>query len=75
MLISAAANSDSPWRSKYLAKELDIPFNESVQRCTTIYGWLRGYRTVPFDKLIVLVELGTLSWKDVESHILSIKAG
>jgi len=74
-LLINSSNNDRPWRDKKFAKAISCPINKDKKCSTTIYGWITGYRTVPFSKLINIVEISDYSWKDIEDNLISIKAG
>ena len=74
-LLVNSSESHKPWRDKKFAKMISCPLNKDKKCSTTIYGWMKGYKTIPFSKLINIVEMSDYSWKDIENNIISIKAG
>jgi hypothetical protein len=74
-LLINSSESNKPWKDKKFLKVISCPINKDKKYSTTIYGWIKGYRTVPFSKLIKIVELSDFSWKDIENNLISIKAG
>lgn len=74
-LCRAASRSSNPAREFAFIKKLGIKWNEKVRRCTTVNGWLNGYRTVPMSKLNILVKLSGYGWAEVEKNIIKLKAG
>ncbi len=74
-LLIGASKSDRPHRNNDFAKKIGCPVNKVKKSAMTIYGWMKGYRTIPLSKLGVIVELSKYSWKDVEENLISIKAG
>ena len=74
-LLINSSNNDKPWQDKKFAKMISCPINKNKKCSTTIYGWITGYRTIPFSKLINIVEISDFTWKDVEDNLISIKAG
>ena len=74
-LLKNSSNNDKPWRDRKFAKTISFPVNKNKKCSTTIYGWVRGYRTVPFSKLIDIIEISDYSWSDIENNLISIKAG
>jgi intein-encoded DNA endonuclease-like protein len=75
-LLKDASESESPHRNVPFAKKLGVPINKTKKSAMTIYGWMRGYRTVPMNKLSLLIVLSKkYFWRDVERNLISIKAG
>jgi hypothetical protein len=74
-LLKSASKSDFPHKNKDFCKKIKCPINKTKKISLTIYGWKKGYRTVPFSKLIKIIRLSDYSWKDIEKNLLSIKAG
>ena len=74
-LLMNSSKSDKPWRNRKFAERISCPFNKTKKSSTTVYGWIKGYRTVPFSKLIDIIEISDYSWEDVENNLISIKAG
>lgn len=74
-LLNNASKSISPYRSKEFADKIGCPINEIKKSSLTIYGWSKGYRTVPLSKLIKIINLSNYTWQDVEKNLISMKAG
>ncbi len=74
-LLKDASNSDYPQKSEEFCRGIKCQVNKTKKISTTIYGWMRGYRTVPLSKLIKIVEFSSYKWGDVEKNLISIKAG
>ena len=74
-LLSNSSKSNSPHRSKEFAERIGCPINEIKKSSLTIYGWSKGYRTVPLSKLIKIINFSNYSWQDIEKNMISIKAG
>lgn len=74
-ILNNASKSDSPHRSKKFADKIGCPINEIKKSSLTIYGWSKGYRTIPLSKLIKMVNCSDYSWQDIEKNLISIKAG
>jgi len=74
-LLINASKSNTPHMDKKFTNKLDMIFNKKVQRSTTIYGWMKGYRTVPFNKLRKIIQLSDHSFDSVQKHVKLIKAG
>jgi len=74
-LLVNASKSNKPHRAYKFLCELGCPINKTKKASSTVYGWLKGYRTVPMSKLIKIVKLSDYSWIDIEKHLISIKAG
>ncbi len=74
-LLKDASKTETPHKNKYFAKRISCPINKNKNLSTTIYGWMKGYRTIPFLKLITLIELSSYSWEDINKNLISIKAG
>ena len=74
-LLINASKSNKPWRNRKFLERISCPFNNTRKSSITIYGWIKGYRTVPFSKLIDIIEISDYSWKDVECNLISMKAG
>ena len=74
-LLVNSSKSNKPWRDKKFANIINCPLNKDKKCSTTIYGWIKGYRTIPFSKLINIVEMSDYSWKDIVNNLISIKAG
>lgn len=74
-LLKDASGDDKPHRNKKFIDLIGGSFNESKKSCITMFGWMRGYRTVPFIKLSLIIQNSDYSWRDVEKNLISIKAG
>jgi len=74
-LIIDASKSKLPNRNEEFCKKISCPLNKNKKSSTTIYGWMKGYKTLPFSKLIKLIEMSNYSWKDVEENLIYLKAG
>lgn len=74
-LLKDASKSKTPYKNKRFAERIGCPLNEVKQCSLTIYGWISGYRTVPFSKLIKIINLSNYSWGDIENNLISVKAG
>ena len=74
-LLVDASKSNKPHGNQEFAKAIKCPVNKNKKLAMTVYGWIKGYRTVPLSKLGVIIELSKYSWKDVEENLISIKAG
>ncbi len=74
-LLKNASNADVPWRNKLFCKQIDCPVNAIKKSSTTVYGWYKGYKTIPFNKLVKIIALSTYSWKDIENNLIYLKAG
>lgn len=74
-LLQNASNSNKPWKDKIFAKKIGCPMNKNKKSATTIYGWIKGYRTIPFSKLIKIMNLSDYQWENIEKNLISIKAG
>jgi len=74
-LLKKASNSDLPHRNELFAKKISCPINKNKKSATTIYGWMKGDRTVPFAKLVKLVDLSDYTWNKIEGNLIYIKAG
>jgi hypothetical protein len=74
-LIKNASKSEKPHMNKNFAKMINSPINKRKKAAMTIYGWMKGYRTVPILKLIKIINLSDYTWRDVEKNLISIKAG
>lgn len=74
-LLQNASKSNKPYRNQEFAKKIGCPVNKNKKSAMTIYGWITGYRTVPFSKLTKIVDLSDYNWGDIETNLISIKAG
>ena len=74
-LLKDASKSNSPHRNQKFAKKINCPVNETKKSAMTIYGWMKGYRTVPLSKLTKIIDLSNYSWIDIEENLISLKAG
>ncbi len=74
-LLKDASKSEFPYKDKLFAQKISCPVNKYKNASTTIYGWMKGYKTVPFSKLIQIVELSNYSWEDICKNLITIKAG
>jgi len=74
-LLEDAAKSKTPHRESSFAELIDCPMNVNRKSSTTIYGWLKGYRTVPFSKLDKILKVSKYTWHDLERNLISIKSG
>jgi len=74
-LLINSSKCDKPWRNRKFAEGISCPFNKTKKSSTTIYGWIKGYKTVPFSKLIDVIEISDYSWRDIENNLITIKSG
>jgi len=74
-LLKDASKSEFPYKNNLFAQNIFCPINKNKHISTTIYGWMKGYRTIPFSKLIKIVELSNYSWEDICKNLIFIKAG
>lgn len=74
-LLISSSKGGKPWRNNEYAERISCPINKIKKSSTTIYGWIKGHRTIPFSKLINIVELSDYTWRDIENNLISIKAG
>lgn len=74
-LLKSASKSDFPHKEKKFIENIGCTYNSNTWTSTTVSGWLNSYRTIPFKKLQIIVPLSNYRWEDVESNIISIKAG
>lgn len=74
-ILKNASKSDTPWRDIKFCNYLNCPININKKSSLTVYGWFKGYRTIPLDKLVKIISLSNYSWSDVENNLISIKSG
>lgn len=74
-LLKDASKFDKPYKNHEFSEAIGCPMNPTKKSSLTIYGWIKGYRTVPLSKLIKIIDFSNYSWKDVEKNLISIKAG
>lgn len=74
-LLRNASKSNFPHKQRDFIGKVGCSFNKNKKSATTIYGWMKGYRTLPFSKLIKIINLSDYSWRDVEENLISIKSG
>ncbi len=74
-LLQNASKSNKPHRNQEFARKIGCPVNKDKKSAMTIYGWVIGYRTVPFSKLTKIADLSDYNWRDIEMNLISIKAG
>ncbi len=74
-LLIRASNGENPHYCKELMDQLSMSFTKNKKSCLTIYGWTAYDKTIPLNKLSKIVEIAKVDWKEVESNIISIKAG
>ncbi|HUS50414.1 MAG TPA: LAGLIDADG family homing endonuclease [Candidatus Paceibacterota bacterium] len=74
-LLKSSAKSCSPHRNEKFAEKIGCPLNKNKKTATTIYGWMRGYRTIPLSKITKILSFSSYSWKDIEKNLISIKSG
>lgn len=74
-LLKDASKSEFPYKSKSFAQQISCPINKRKNISTTIYGWMRGHKTIPFSKLIKIVDMSNYSWEEISKNLISIKAG
>lgn len=74
-LLINASKSNLPHRNEEFCRKISCPLNKNKKSSTTIYGWMKGYKTLPFSKLVKLIEISNYSWKDVEENLIYLKAG
>jgi hypothetical protein len=73
-LLSCASNDTKPHTNQNFIKKLGMQLTKNTNACLTIYGWEKGKRTIPLEKLSTIVELSNKDWSSVENSIISIKA-
>lgn len=74
-LLMDASNSSEPHKNLDFVRFLGCKINKKLSLSLGIYQWMNGRRTIKGDKLISIMSKSSFSWKDVESHIIYIKAG
>jgi len=74
-LLENASKCKSPAINKEFIAKIGGKFNENARAYNAIYSWLNGRTTIPFNKLIQILEMSNYSLEDVEKHIISIKCG
>ncbi len=74
-LLVSASKSKSPHRNLEFAKLIGCPINKNKKSATTIYGWMKGYKTIPLSKISKMVDSSNFSWKDMENNLILIKSG
>jgi hypothetical protein len=74
-LLINSSKSNFPHKEEMFCKMISSPINKTKRSSLTIYGWMKGYRTIPFSKLFKIVEMSDYSWRDIEKNLISIKAG
>ena len=74
-LLVNAAKSDFPHKKISFIEKIGCTYNPSSRTSTTIVGWINGYRTIPFKRLQIIISMSDFTWEDVESNVISIKAG
>ncbi len=74
-LLIDASKSKSPHKKELFAQKISCPINKNKHVSTTIYGWMKGYKTIPFSKLLKIVKLSNYSWEETCKNLVSIKAG
>jgi len=74
-LLKDASKSASPHRDENFSKRIGCPINRNKKSALTIYGWMKGYRTIPLSKITKILELSKFSWEDIEKNLLTIKSG
>lgn len=74
-LLQNASKSDKPHRNQEFAEYIGCPVNKNKKSAMSVYGWMTGYRTVPFSKLIRIMDSSDYKWRNVEENLISIKAG
>src|SRR4030042_2852535 len=71
-LLKDASKSALPHRDLNFSKKIGCTMNPSKKSAITIYGWMKGYRTIPLSKITKIVELSKFSWRDIEKNLLTI---
>jgi len=74
-LLKVASKSLDPHKNKTFCNCINCPINKNKGVSTTVYGWMKGYRTIPFSKLVKIMGLTNFSWKELEQNLISIKSG
>ncbi len=74
-LLENASGSEKPYYDVHFVNRIGSTVNKKAQKSINIHQWLKGERTVPFNKLIKIMELSDYSWIDIEENLLSIKSG
>lgn len=75
-LLQNASKSNKPHKNRDFAKEIKCPINKTKKAAISVYSWMNGYKTVPFSRLIKIINLSSIySWRDIEKNLISMKAG
>jgi len=74
-LIKNASKCEYPATNREFALKVGGIFNEKANRYVSLAGWLNGSTTMPFNKLIKIVEFSDYSLEDVEKYVIAIKCG
>ena len=74
-LLKNASKSEHPAIDKEFALKLGGVYNEKEGRYVSVGNWLNGSTTIPFNKLVKIIELSDYSLTDAQKHIFSIKCG
>jgi hypothetical protein len=73
-LLVKAAKHEKPHCDKEFVKKLGLKMTTKYS-CYTIYGWVNADKTIPLGKLAKVIDMANYPWREVESKIISIKAG
>jgi hypothetical protein len=74
-LLKNASKCESPAINKEFIAKIGGKFNKNARAYNAIYFWINGRTTIPFNKLIQIVEMSDYSLENTEKHIISIKCG
>lgn len=74
-LLKDASKSEMPHKNIEFCNKIGCPINKTKKAGISIYNWKKGYKTIPFSRLIKIINLSNYSWKNIEKNLISMKAG
>lgn len=74
-LLKNASKSEYPHYNRDFALKIQSKFNSKAAVGTAIRNWIKGNTTIPFIKLIKIIELSDYSLEDIEKCVISVKSG
>lgn len=74
LMLVKASNSNRPHCNLNFIKKIKLRPTTKYS-CDTVYGWVKYRKTVPLEKVAMIVKLSKINQNEVEENIVSINAG
>lgn len=74
-ILKKASKSGKPHRNLDFCKKLGVKINNKAWSSLTVSHWIKFNRAIPLSKLYVIQSLSNTSWNNIESNLISLRAG